>query len=54
MRPQTTTLQVVHVVDASHPLAKQQIWSVQNIIEELMLEDTPQVSSNVKQSMAHQ
>lgn len=34
---------VVHVVDASHALAKQQIWSVQNIIEELMMEDTPQI-----------
>ena len=34
---------VLHVVDASHALAKQQIWSVQNIIEELMLEDTPQI-----------
>ena len=34
---------MVHVVDASHPLAKQQIWSVQSIIEELMMEDTPQV-----------
>mmetsp|Transcript_38032 Transcript_38032/g.61336 ORF Transcript_38032/g.61336 Transcript_38032/m.61336 type:complete len:472 (+) Transcript_38032:2-1417(+) len=34
---------VVHVVDAAHPLAKQQIWSVQNIIEELMMEDTPQI-----------
>jgi len=34
---------VVHVVDASHPLAKQQIWSVQSIIEELMMEDTPQI-----------
>ena len=34
---------LVHVVDASHPLAKQQIWSVQSIIEELMMEDTPQI-----------
>lgn len=34
---------VIHVVDASHPLARQQIWSVQNIIEELMMEDTPQI-----------
>jgi len=35
---------VVHVVDGSSPLARQQVWSVQNIIEELMVEDTPQAS----------
>ncbi|KAJ1468696.1 P-loop containing nucleoside triphosphate hydrolase protein, partial [Baffinella frigidus] len=34
---------VVHVVDSSSPLSRQQVWSVQNIIEELMVEDTPQV-----------
>uniref|UniRef100_A0A7S4H8F6 Hflx-type G domain-containing protein n=1 Tax=Guillardia theta TaxID=55529 RepID=A0A7S4H8F6_GUITH len=34
---------ILHVVDAASPLAQQQIWSVQNIIEELMLEDTPQI-----------
>lgn len=34
---------ILHVVDSASPLARQQVWSVQSIIEELMVEDTPQV-----------
>jgi len=34
---------VLHVVDAASPLAKQQVWSVQNIIHELNASSTPQI-----------
>ena len=34
---------ILHVVDSSSALARQQVWSVQNIIEELEADATPQV-----------
>jgi len=34
---------VLHIVDASHPLGKQQVWSVQNIIHELAAGSKPQI-----------
>ena len=34
---------ILHVVDSSSALARQQVWSVQSIIEELEAEGTPQV-----------